>query len=119
MPDDPKMRLTEFLSDVRRKLIPGKKDDKTNTVLIPDEIMNERNVKTNYPSKETMLYCHFNDFLADVFQLPVYQTINDNFKEHLMSYKGWKTEVNLRGLTYQLEEDKTIETGRRGEPVED
>jgi len=111
MADDPKMRLTEFLSGVKRKLLKGE-TSKVDGTVIKDEILNERNIKTNYPTKETMLYCMYNDFLAKAFGLPVYEQIGDDFKEHLMSYKGWKTEVNLKAMTFH-EDERLPEGGRR------
>jgi len=111
MADDPKMRLTEFLSGVKRKLLKGE-TSKVDGTVIKDEILNERNIKTNYPTKETMLYCMYNDFLAKAFGLPVYEQIGDDFKEHLMSYKGWKTEVNLKAMVFH-EDERLPEGGRR------
>jgi len=112
MADDPKVKLTEFLSAVGRKLLPGKKVEKTGEVIIKDEILNERYIKTNYPNKETMLYCMYNDTLAKAMDLPIYEQIGDDLKEHLMSFKGWKTEVNLKGLAFH-EDERLPEGGRR------
>ena len=65
-----------------------------------------------------MDYVQFNAFLDEVMKLPVYRQINDRYTELLMSYKGWKTEINLKGL-HSVEEERMIEAGRRGDIIEE
>lgn len=118
MSDDAKMKLTDFLSSLKRVFTKGKSKKDNDGVEIPSELLNERFIKTNLPTTGAIEYVLYNAALAECMKLPVYEKLNDRYMETMMSHKGWKTEINLRAM-HNLEEEKIFETGRRGEVMDE